>query len=451
LPPQTGARLGVLLSARHVLTDKQIENAKPAPARGRYMLWDAVAPSLALRVTDRGHKSFVVHRRVNGRLVMLTLGEYPALKLGEAREQAREKLREMTRGIDPRQSDAPRVTASGLRRDSFEGAVESYIKREVEKNRRPRTQDEIIRPLRKLLIPKWGSLPLSVIGPREIIAVLDELVDAGTPVAANRTYSVLRRFFRWCVERHLITTNPAIAVRKPIKEESRSRVLGDDELREVWIASEALDWPFGPFIRGLILTGQRRNELASMKWSDIDGIARQWLIPGSRTKNAKDHIIPLSKPVQALLDKAPRLVRKDETDEEQQDHPVFTTTGKTPIAGFSRAKSKLDSEILKMRRNHAAEAEREPAKVKPLPAWTLHDLRRSCATGMARIGVQPHVIEAVPNHSSGFRAGVAGIYQRHPYLEERRHALDAWADHIVQLLAPQEPTAKVISFSRNTR
>src|SRR5215469_2362505 len=149
------------MAARHILTDKQIEKAKPAPPRGRYLLWDAVAPSLALRVTDRGHKSFVVQRRVNGRMVKLTLGTYPALPLAEAREKARDALKEMARGKDPRQSNAARVSPAGQRRDSFEGAVETYIKREVEKNRRPRTRDEIIRPLRKLLVPKWGTLPLS--------------------------------------------------------------------------------------------------------------------------------------------------------------------------------------------------------------------------------------------------------------------------------------------------
>ena len=188
------------MSGRYALTEKQIAHAKAAPSGKRAMLWDAITPSLALRITDKGHKSFVIQRRVNGRMVKLTLGEYPALKLVDAREKAREALSEMTRGIDPRQTQPRRVTATGLRRDSFEAAVETYIKREVEKNRRPRTQDEIVRPLRKL-VPQWGTLPLSEIGPQEILAVLDDIVDAGTPVAANRTYSVLRRFFGWCIER----------------------------------------------------------------------------------------------------------------------------------------------------------------------------------------------------------------------------------------------------------
>jgi integrase len=431
------------MRARVILTEKQIEYATPARVGQRYMLWDAVTPSLALRVTDRGHKSFVVQRRVNGRMVKLTLGQYPALKLAAAREAARDKLKVMERGIDPRQGAPSPVTGSTLRRDSFEGAVETYIRREVERNRRPRTQDEIIRPLRNRLVPRWGTLPLGDIGPRDI---LDDLVDAGTPVAANRTYSVLRRFFGWCVERHLITVNPAISVRKPYKEQSRSRVLLDDELREVWIATDTLDWPFSPLIRGLILTGQRRNELAGMVWAELDFAENQWTIPGHRTKNGQEHVVPLSPAMRGILDAAPCFTNKE--GEFDKALPVFTTTGETPVSGFSRAKAKLDATVLAARRSATAAQGRNPDKAKPLAHWTLHDLRRSCATGMARIGVQPHIIEAVLNHSSGFRAGVAGVYQRHPYFEERKRALDAWAEHITRLGTPREPASNVVSLKR---
>ena len=441
------------MAARHILTDKQIEKAKPAPQDKRYILWDALMPSMGLRVTDKGHKSFLVQRRVNGRMVKLTLGEYPAVSLAEAREKAQAAVKEMARGIDPRQSKPAPVTASGLRKDSFEGAVESYIKREVEKNRRPRTQDEIIRPLRKLLVPRWGTLPLREIGPREIVELLDELVDADKPVAANRTYSVLRRFFRWCVERHLIQTNPAVTVRKPTKEQSRSRALSDDELREVWTATEGLGWPFGPFFRTLILTGQRRNEVAGMVWAEIDTDLRQWTIPAERTKNAKEHAVPLSEPMRAILSAAPRFGDDDEADEDQKARPVFTTNGKTGVSGFSRGKARLEADILTSRKRAAAAAGRDPQRVKQLSPWTLHDLRRSCATGMGRIGIAPHIIETVLNHSSGFRGGIAGVYQRHPYMEERRQALETWGKHVTSPdeIKPGEPTGNIVQFNVRNR
>jgi len=435
------------MGARFILTDKQIQSAKSAPEGSRYILWDATAPALGLRVTDKGHKSWLVQRRVNGRMVKLTLGDYPTVSLLAAREKARGALDEMVRGIDPRQSNSKPETASGLRRDSFEAAVEIYIKREVEKNRRPRTQDEIIRPLRKLLVPRWGSLPLASIGPDRIVEVLDELVDAGKPVAANRTYSVLRRFFRWCcLDRRLIPTNPASLVRKPTKEHSRTRTLSDEELREVWLATEFMEWPFGVFIRGLMLTGQRRNELAGLTWGELDLPARRWTIPAERTKNAKEHIVPLSDAMLSILTSTTRFWIPSDDADGSPSGPVFTTNGKTGVSGFSRARKRLDLLMLSMRRDAARAAGRDPVKIKAVHAWTFHDLRRSCATGMGRIGIPPYIIEAVLNHSSGFRAGVAGVYQRQPYLEERRHALNAWAEHIAALSKPKAHRDNVVEM-----
>jgi integrase len=438
------------MSERHHLTDKQIEKARAAPDGKRYILWDSLTPSLGLRVTDRGHKSFLVQRRVNGRMVKLTLGEYPTVSLAKARDEAREALTAMTRGIDPRQSRPAPVTASGLRKDSFEGAVESYIKREVEKNRRLRTQQEIVRTLCKVLVPKWGSLPLSAIGPRQVVDALDGFMDAQKPIMANRTLAILHRFFGWCIERHLIQTNPCANVRKPAKEQTRARVLEDDELREVWAACERLGWPFGPFFQALILTGQRRSEVASMRWGDIDRVSRQWMIAGSQTKNARDHVVPIAPAMQSLLVSAPRFGGQEEADEDQNARPIFTTNGKTGVSGFSKAKARLDADILRTRRKQAEEAGRDPGKVKPPLPWILHDLRRSCATGMARVGVAPHIIEMVLNHASGFRSGIVGVYQRHPYLEERRKALAVWAAHLESLTAPREPTGNVVAFRKTS-
>ena len=172
-----------------------------------------------------------------------------------------------------------------------------------------------------------------------MIQLLDELVDQGTPVAANRTYSVLHRFFRYCVERHLIASNPAAAVRKPTQEQSWSRALNDEELQELWAASERLAWPFGPFVRALFLTGQRRNEIAGMVWSELDQGLSQWAIPAERTKNAKEHLVPLSAAVRSILLKAPRFGADDEPEDVRCARPVFTTNGKTGGFGVFPSKS----------------------------------------------------------------------------------------------------------------
>jgi integrase len=187
-------------------------------------------------------------------------------------------------------------------------------------------------------------------------------------------------------------------------------VLTDDELQEVWRHAEALGWPFGPFIRALILTGQRRNELAGMTWAEIDLPAREWRIPGIRTKNPRAHMVPIADAFQSILKGAPRLA-KDDTG------PVFTTNGASPISGFSRPKERLAKMI-------------DEARRKPLPHWTLHDIRCTVGTRMGNLGIQPHIIEAVLKHSGGYRAGVAGVYQRQSYIIERREALQRWAAHV---------------------
>lgn len=252
----------------------------------------------------------------------------------------------------------------------------------------------------------------------------------------------MRRFFGWCIERRLLQNNPAAVIRKPSKEESRTRVLSDEELQEVWSASDCLGSPFGPFVKGLILTGQRRNELAGARWAEINLDTQEWIIPPARTKNGKEHIVSLSDAMVRILTNLPRF-----SAEELADGLVFTTTGTTCVSGFSRAKSKLDIEIQHRRAEVAAASGRNSAKAKQLPVWTFHDLRRSCATGMGRLGIPPHIIEAVLNHSSGFRAGIAGVYQRHPYLEERRHALDSWGSHILRLKGTQGE-GNVVVFTR---
>jgi integrase len=406
---------------RTELTVKRVQAAKPALPGKRERLWDALVPGLALLVTDRGHKSFVVVRRVNGKVIVTTLGGYPALTLEQARSRARAAIEDMARGRDPRQQ--AKVTATALRAESFAGAVESYIQREAMPNRRPRTAQEIARVLRKSFVPAWSSLSLDQITPRQVLDVLDEIVDAGAPMQANRAYSILRRFFRWCVERHLVATNPAAAVRRPSKEVSRDRVLSDSELREIWTQAGALGWPFGPYIKTLALTGQRRAEVGGMTWAEINLAAREWRIPAQRSKNGREHIVQISSALARLLHDVPRF---------SNDGPVFTATGSTAVAGFSSGKARLDALLV--------------GKVAP---WTFHDLRRSAATGMGMLGVLPHVIEFILNHSSGFRSGVAAVYQRQSYLAERRDALERWGAHVEGLVLP--PRADVIPIRRSKK
>jgi integrase len=223
---------------------------------------------------------------------------------------------------------------------------------------------------------------------------------------ALRVHAYVHRFFRWCVGRDIIEANPATDLPKVSPETKRNRVLSDAELAAVWNAAGKIGWPFGDALRLLILTGARREEIGQLKWSEVRGdlIA----LEGARTKNAEPHNIPLSLAASTLLQRVPRIADSDR---------VFTTNGKTSVSGWSRAKLKLDA-------------------LSGAHDWRVHDLRRTVATGLQKLGVNLQTIEAVLGHTSGSRSGVVGVYQRHSFDAEKRAALDAWGKHLMAVIQP---------------
>jgi integrase len=244
------------------------------------------------------------------------------------------------------------------------------------------------------------------------------VVDGGAPIAANRVLAAVRKFFNWCVARDILAASPCAGVKPPTAERSRDRVLTDDELRLVWAAAEKLGGTFGPLVKLLALTGQRRDEVARIKFEEINFDARLWTLPPARTKNNQPHEVPLSKPALAVLQRLPRTV----------ESPFVLTTngGASPASGYSKNKRRLDALL--------------PAD---MPSWRLHDLRRTAASGMARLGINLPVIEKVLNHASGSFAGIVGVYQRHSFADEKRHALEAWGN-FVEALVEGKPASKVL-------
>jgi integrase len=234
------------------------------------------------------------------------------------------------------------------------------------------------------------------------------MIDRGAAVGANRVFAQLRKMSGWALSRGLIERSPCEGIDKPSSETKRDRVLDDRELALVWRGCEAIGFPFGPLTHLLILTGQRRGEVAGMAYSELDLEGAIWTLPAARVKNKRQHAVSLSPQALALLRNMPRIVGSDF---------VFSTTGNTAPSGFSNAKEHLDATLLKL-------------NPQPLAPWTLHDLRRSVASGMARLGVQLHVIERVLNHVSGTFGGIVSVYQKHSYADEMRAALDLWAAHI---------------------
>jgi integrase len=255
-------------------------------------------------------------------------------------------------------------------------------------------------------------------------------------VQANRTLTRLKTFFRWALDEEVITASPVARMKPLTRETSRDRALSDDEIRFFWWACDEIGWPFGPLFQLLIVTAQRRDEVGTMTFDELDPKRRLWVIPREKAKNDRAHEVTLSDRALAII---AELKETRGRIAELKDCPlIFTTNGKTPVSGFGHAKEKLDAKMEKLARKARGLPEDDAAYRKALkmkdrqdlprlvPKFILHDLRRTAATGMARLNVAPHVVDRVLNHSSGTIRGVAAVYNRFEYLNERRAALEAW-------------------------
>jgi integrase len=382
---------------------------------------DAIAGAW-VEVRPSGAVSYVLHYRFAEKSRKLTIGKFDVDEggLSKAREAAREARNALGQGIDPAASKrAAKAARAAIARQAeaipepapaAPDLVETVAAEFIERYAKTNTRDwkETDRLLQRNVVPHWRGRRLSEISKADIHAVLDLMIDRGAAVGANRMFAQLRKMCGWAVSRGLIERSPCEGIIKPSSETKRDRVLDDHELAQVWRACEEIGFPFGPMMQLLILTGQRRGEVGGLAYSELDLSGALWTIPAARVKNKRQHNVPLSPQSLALLRGVPRIVGSDF---------VFSTTGKTAASGFSNSKEHLDRVLLTL----------DP---QPLDPWTIHDLRRSVASGMARIGVALHVIERVLNHVSGSFSGIVGVYQRHSYQAEMRAALDAWAAHI---------------------
>lgn len=397
---------------KRALTAATIERIKPPP-KGQVDHFDKGYPGLALRVSYGGARSWVFFNRWDGKLRRTHLGTFPAMDLGEAREAWREARKNAERGENPNPAKASSKDVLG----TVERVAEEFLKRHGP-NLRPRTLQELERPIRQLVIKQWGSRAPAQIGRADALSLLDDVAEERGPVAANRTLAVLKTFGAWMVERDIISTSPFASIKRPHKEESRDRVLADDELALLWSIFEELAYPFGPFHKLLALTGQRRDEIAKMKWSELDLESDKpvWTLTKERTKAGREHIVPLSTWAVEILGGHPRPAKP------RGDYVFTTTQGKTAISGFSRVKDKIDAKVLEIARDAKGPAD-----------WRLHDLRRTAASGIARLGFAPHIVSAVLNHSPGSLQGITAIYNRFRYEDEKRAALNAWGAHIERI------------------
>lgn len=381
------------------LTPKAIEALPPAQGK-RYEVRDVLLPGLYLRVSASGNKVFYLSKRVDHRMRRIRVGSWPILSLKDAREKAREILRSIELGeFDQKELEVEEVHALTLA-EVIPQFIELYAKL--------RTRDW---KGSERVLEKFSSLydrPINEIKRSDVVRVLDKLVAEGTPTRANRALAAIKKLMNWCIDRGTVETSPVAHLKMPTKEVARERVLNSDELRLCWHMAEAEGFPFAPCVQLLMLTGQRRGEVSGMRWSELDHENAIWTIPAKRAKNGSTHIVPLSPLAIQIIRSVPRYLNSDF---------VFTTTGRTPISGFGRLKDRLDAAF-------GPDAE----------DWRIHDLRRTVATNMAMLRIQPQVIEAVLNHKSGIVSGVAAIYNRHAYQDEKREALELWAERLLSVV-----------------
>ncbi|NPD15776.1 integrase arm-type DNA-binding domain-containing protein [Xinfangfangia sp. D13-10-4-6] len=398
------------------LTAQNVDRLQPTDRRQE--IPDDLCTGLYFIVQPTGKKGWQVRYRHGGTHRRMTLGPYPVLLLAEARQRARDALAAASEGRDPSaEVKAAKAPKEADDKNKVRVQIELFEKRHL---RGLRSGDEVMRQFQSYIIPVWGEREIQTITKRDVLDLLDGITDQGKATTANRIRAYLSKFFNWCADRDVIEVPPTLSVKAPAKEKVRERVLTDDEIRWLWAACEAELFPWGPFGKMLLLTGQRRNEVAEI--TDAEIRAGEWHMTAERTKNGRAHVLPLSGAAAAVLEGIDRIA-----DEAGRVRWIFTTTGTTPVSGFSKGRDHLHARML-------AAAEKERGEAVDIPHWTWHDLRRTAATGMARLGIPVRVTEAVLNHVSGTGGGIVAVYQRHDYADEKREALEAWARFVAELV-----------------
>ena len=428
---------------------------KMKPGGLRREIPDQGCAGLYLIVQPSGAKSWALRfRRPDGRPAKLVLGTVfakgnnvkepdtaPAigghLTLAAAHRLVAALRHEIAQGRDPaaahiKDKQQRRIAASGAAANTFAGAARDFIEGHARKKvRRWRElarllglEPETLAPIPRGLADRWAEQPVAEIDGHDIHAVIDEARRIGIPglerrmegasePRARKMFGVLSKMFAWLIRDRRVTANPCASVARPEIPKARDRVLSNAEIARFWKATDATGEPFTALLKLLLLTGCRLNEVAGMKHGELRDDGAAWTIPGDRTKNRRAHVVPLSALARDILDSVKRIERSPY---------VFSTTGHSPVSGWTKIKARLN------------------AAMEPATPWVLHDLRRTAATGMAEIGIAPHIVEAVLNHVSGAKAGVAGTYNRAAYAPEKRAALERWGVHIEALVSNRAPT-----------
>ena len=421
------------------LTDASVAAARCPAGKKDLLLFDATQRGFGIRVSAAGETTFLFQYKITGQVRRMSLGRFGLdLTTAAARRQA-EKLRgQVLAGADPigeqrarqaatLQAEAEARAAKAAAAYTVQTMVDQWAALKLSERSASyaaRAPKEVLRPLKA-----WRNVSAESLGHADAVRVLDDVKTRRGPVAANRFRAMARACWSWAMKRGALPANPWDATPRPAEERARERVLDDWELGALWNAAASLDARYCSIVRLLLLTGQRRDEVAAMAWEELDLSARLWRLPGERTKNHRSNVVPLCAEAVAMLT-ATRQVRREGAS------LVFEGRERTAATGFGKAKLRLDTAMTKL----AAEAGRK------LPPWTLHDIRRSVATGFQRLGVRLEVTEATLNHVSGSRAGIVGVYQTYGWDTEKVAALNAWAAHVLACASHEAMPDKVVAL-----
>jgi len=418
---------------RKNLTQLAAERLRPPTGGEAVTYWDKNLPGFGLRVSPKGRKTFIAQYRVKGgKEVLETIGTIELIpSVADARNRARASIDKARQGIHPiedreqkKAQDEAEAAASAF---TFAKLAERYMNEYAYVNTRSSTAAETERLLNKAA-KHFGDKPIRDIKKADVIELLTR-EPGQTGIAGlselNHVLSAVRRAFKWALAHDICSADPTFGVLKPLANEpTRDRVLTDDEIVKFWDACGKIGWPFGPLYKLLLLTGQRLNEVAGMRWSELDLDNKVWHLPPERTKNGKAHDIHLSDFALEIIDS---LVRFKPAPGKPDF--VFSFNGHAAVTGFWPAKANVEKHM-------------------GVDNWRLHDLRRTATTGMARLGIPPHVADRVLNHTGGKISGVARVYNRFEYIDERKAALDAWARFVASLVRPETAPQNVVDFKR---
>jgi hypothetical protein len=418
------------------LIDRTIKGLKPAKQGQRYDVMDALVPGFGIRITDTGRRTFILVTRYPGSRnpTRRALGEYGAISLEGARRKARDWLELIRAGKDPsEEEERHRLAEQRKRANTFAAVAEDFIISKLPSERKGR---EIERDIRRDLIPAWGGRPLAELSRLDIRNLIQAKAKTA-PTQARNLLALVKRLFTWAVdqETYNLPHSPADGL-KPAniigdRTTTRDRILSDDEMFALWRVAGRLGYPYGSVYRLLMLSGLRLYEAAGPSWGEINLRQGVWTIPADRmkgrnigNKRARDHVVPLTKDILALLNDLPRF--------NTGEYAFSTTFGASSCWMASYTKKRVDAEMLQVLRALARQRGEVPDKV-TLPHWTNHDIRRTVRSNLSRLKIAEEVREAVLAHA---RPGIKGVYDKYDYLDEKREALELWAARLRTIVTP---------------